>query len=192
MRAFTRFGELVYWLFAVVVLTGLVHGALVLLMPSVGDRDAFSVLSQLAPVGATETLPRAAPGSRRFPYVDPAVAAAFCRYDLSVGPVRVRAPSGRAGFFSISLHSRRGSVFFALTDRAATRGKLEAVIATPAQLKALLAADDEDNPSQDLRVVSPTSEGFVVVRAFSELPSLYPAASDETQAMTCVTEPLPR
>jgi len=189
VRAFTRFGELVYWLFAVVVLTGLVHGALVLLMPSVGDRDAFSVLSQLAPVGATETLPRAAPGSRRFPYVDPAVAAAFCRYDLSVGPVRVRAPSGRAGFFSISLHSRRGSVFFALTDRAATRGKLEAVIATPAQLKALLAADDEDNPSQDLRVVSPTTQGFVLTRVMSEQPSLYSEAEAQARTLQCLSEP---
>jgi hypothetical protein len=56
-------------------------------------------------------------------------------------------------------------------------------------LRILVAHDDEDDPSQDLRVVSPTAQGFVIMRAFSELPSLYAAAADQVQAMTCATEP---
>ena len=68
-------------------------------------------------------------------------------------------------------------------------GCIEAVIVTPAQLRNLVAHDDEDNPSQDLRVVSPTVEGFVIMRAFSELPSLYAASADEVKAMACATEP---
>ena len=95
--------------------------------------------------------------------------------------MRVKAPVGRAGFASLSFHSRRGAVFYALTDRAATHGRMEAVIVTPAQLRVLVAHDDEDDPSQDLRVVSPTAEGFVIMRAFSELPSLYAAAADEVR-----------
>jgi uncharacterized membrane protein len=65
------------------------------------------------------------------------------------------------------------------------------VVVTPAQLRVLVAHDDEDNPTQDLRVPSPTVEGFVVMRAFSELPSLYEAASQQVQMMTCATEPPP-
>ena len=121
---------------------------------------------------------------------DPAVAGAFCRYDLSAGPVRVRSPTGRAGFASISFHSRRGAVFYALTDRAATHGVMEAVIVTPAQLRALVASDDEDNPSEDLRIVSPTTQGYVLARVFSEEPSLYPSAQDQATAMTCALDPL--
>ena len=68
---------------------------------------------------------------------------------------------------------------------------MEAVIATPAQLRELVAHDDEDNPSQDLRDRLADGQGFVIMRAFSELPSLYAAAADEVKAMTCATEPPP-
>jgi hypothetical protein len=56
-------------------------------------------------------------------------------------------------------------------------------------LRKLVAHDDEDDPSQDLRVVSPTVEGFVIMRAFSELPSLYAAAAEQVKTMACAPEP---
>jgi uncharacterized membrane protein len=192
MKFSARFGGAALFAAATLVIALLVHFCIVLVIPTVAARDAFARLAELGPPGVTTLLPRAAPGERRFPWDDPALAGAFCRFDLANGPVRVKAPTGRAGFASLSFHTRHGAVFYALTDRAATRGRMEAVIVSPAQLRVLAAHDDEDDPSQDLRVVSPTSEGFVVMRAFSELPSLYTAASDETQAMTCVTELLPR
>jgi uncharacterized membrane protein len=117
------------------------------------------------------------------------VASAFCRYDLSNGPVRVRAPVGRAGFAALSFHSRRGAAFYALTDRGATHGRMEAVIATAAQKRALVAEDDEDDPSEDLRIVSPTLDGFVLIRVFSPLPSLYPQAAADAAALACAPEP---
>ena len=91
-------------------------------------------------------------------------------YDLAGGPVRARAPLGRAGFASLSFHSRRGVVFYALTDRAANKGRMDALIVTPEQLRTLVAHDDEDNPTEDLRIVSPTPKGFVMARVLSESP----------------------
>jgi uncharacterized membrane protein len=187
-----RLGGAILFVAATAVVAALVHFCVVLVVPVVATHDAYARLGELAPAGGTTALPRAAPGERRFPWDDPALAGAFCRFDLSAGPMRVKAPTGRAGFASLSFHTRRGAVFYALTDRAATHGRMEAVIATPYQLRVLAAHDDEDDPSQDLRVASPTSEGFVVMRAFSELPSLYAAAADEAQTLTCATEPLPQ
>jgi uncharacterized membrane protein len=192
MKFSARFGGAALFAAATLVIAALVHFCVVLVIPIVAAHDAYARLAELGPPGVTTPLPRAAPGERRFPWDDPALAGAFCRFDLAAGPVRVKAPIGRAGFASLSFHTRHGAVFYALTDRAATRGRMEAVIVSPAQLRVLAAHDDEDNPSQDLRVVSPTSEGFVVIRAFSELPSLYAAATDEAQAMSCVIEPLPQ
>lgn len=192
MKIFRALGEWVFYGIAVAVLSALVHFVVVLAIPLVATRDAYSSLSDLATPGQTVALPRATPGVRRFPFLDPAVATAFCRYDLSNGPVRVRAPLGRAGLTSISLHTRRGAVFYALTDRAATRGVLEAVIVTTAQLRALVAADDEDNPSQDLRIVSPTVDGYAFRRVFSELPSLYDAAEEEAKTLACIAETPPK
>lgn len=169
----------------------LTHVCVILLIPVYASRDAFARLVPLAELQTTAALAQAGPGERLLPFLDPAVASAFCRYDLAAGPLRVRAPVGRAGFLALSFHSRRGAVFYALTDRAATRGALEALVATPEQAKILAAKDAEDEANQDLRVVSPSAEGFILVRAFSELPSLYDSALAQAKELTCETEPLP-
>jgi uncharacterized membrane protein len=192
MTLSARLGGAALFAVAVAATAALVHFVVVLLVPVVATHDAYARLSELDSTGATAALPHAGPGERRFPWDDPALAASFCRFDLSAGPLRVKAPVGRAGFASLSFHTRRGAVFYALTDRAATHGRMEAVIVTAAQLRTLIAHDDEDDPSQDLRVVSPTGKGFVVMRAFSELPSLYAAAAEQVQAMTCASEALPQ
>ena len=189
MSLTTRLGGAALFAVAVAAAAALIHFALVLLVPVVAAHDAYARLAELGPPGTTAPLPRAGPNERRFPWGDPALAGSFCRFDLSGGPLRVKAPVGRAGFASLSFHTRRGAVFYALTDRAATHGLIEAVIVTPAQMRQLVAHDDEDEPSQDLRVVSPTVAGFVVMRAFSELPSLYAASADQVKALTCASEP---
>jgi uncharacterized membrane protein len=187
-----RLGGGAVYLAAVLIVAALVHFIVILIIPLVATRDAFARLADLGPVNATIPLGRAEPGARRFPYADPALASAFCRFDLSAGPVRVKAPVGRAGFASLSFHTRRGAVLYALTDRAATHGLMEAVVVTPGQLRELIAHDDEDDPSQDLRIVSTTNEGFVLMRVLSELPSLYDAAQKQADSMNCAPEPMPK
>ena len=95
---------------------------------------------------------------------------------------------GRGAFASLSFHSRRGAVFYALGDKAATHGKMEALIVTAAQLRALVAQDDEDNPNEDLRIVSPTAQGFVLQRVFSEAPDLLPEARLQAGKLECAPE----
>src|SRR5206468_11916041 len=132
----------------------------------------------------TVVLPTPGPKSRDFPYADPAVASSVCVYDLNSGPVRARVTLGHADFASLSFHSRRGVAFYALTDRAAIKGRMEALLVTPEQLRALVARDDEDNPSDDLRIVSPTLKGFVMARVLSGGPDLLPQAAEQAAAMT--------
>jgi uncharacterized membrane protein len=170
------------------VIGALVHLATILAIPYFASRDAFSRLAPLGATNATISLDPAVPTNRRFPYADPAVASAFCRFDLRDGPVRVTALIARSAFASLSLHSRPGSVFYALTDKAAVRGRLEALVLTAAQLRVAAARDNEDDPSQDLRIVSPSLEGFAMVRAFSEQPSLYPQAEADARSLHCAAE----
>jgi uncharacterized membrane protein len=184
--------EAAAFLTAVAIVAALAHFVVILIIPLVATRDAFARLEELGPVDATIALPRPSPTERRFPYADPALASAFCRFDLAAGPARVTAPVGRAGFASLSFHTRRGAVYYALTDKAATHGLMQAIVVTPGQLRALVAHDDEDNPSQDLRIVSATSEGFVVMRAYSELPSLYAEAEAQAKSLRCAPEPAPK
>ena len=179
-----------YYLALVVVIAALTHFTVLLMIPTVAERDAFARVAALAPPFKTVALPAATPKSRDFPYADPAVAAAVCVYDLAAGPVRSRMALGRASFASLSFHSRRGVVFYALTDRAANRGRMEALIVTPEQLRTLVARDDEDNPTDDLRIVSPTPQGFVMARVLTGSPDDEPAAAQQASAMTCGLEPI--
>jgi uncharacterized membrane protein len=173
------------------MVAALVHIVAILIIPLYASRDAFARLSPLGPVNATILLPQPSPEARLIPYGDPAVASAFCRFDLSAGPLRVRAPADPSGFSSLSFHTRRGSIFYAITDKAAARGMLEALVLTEEQLRAVAAKDDEDTPVQELRIVSAANTGFVMMRSLSEQPSLYPRAESAVQALRCVNEPIP-
>jgi uncharacterized membrane protein len=173
------------------MIAALVHIVAILIIPLYASRDAFARLSPLGPVNATILLPQASPQARLIPYGDPAVASAFCRFDLSAGPLRVKAPADPSGFSSLSFHTRRGSIFYAITDKAATHGIMEALVLTEDQLRALAAKDDEDVPVQELRIVSTTNTGFVMMRSLSEEPSLYPRAEDAVRTLTCTSEAIP-
>jgi uncharacterized membrane protein len=173
------------------MVAALVHIIVILMIPLFATRDAFARLSELGPAGPTIALPQPGPEQRLIPYSDPAVASAFCRFDLSAGPLRVKAPADPSGFVSLSFHTRRGAIFYALTDRAATHGALEALVLTEDQLRARAAKDDEDTPVQELRVTSPTNAGFVLMRSLSEEPSLYARAQGVARSLTCTSEPAP-
>jgi uncharacterized membrane protein len=187
----SRLGEAALYVAATAIVAALVHLIVVLITPAVATRDAFAQLAPLDGLNETVALPRVSPSQRTLPYADPAVAWSFCRYDLAFGPIRVTAPVGRA-FASISFHTRHGLVFYALTDKAATHGAIDAVLATPGDVRALEAHDDEDDPSRDLRIAAPAPEGYVVMRVFSELPSLYPEAEAQAMRLVCKPEPIPK
>jgi uncharacterized membrane protein len=172
------------------LIAGAVHIVAILLAPVYAQHDAFARLSVLGAVNATVPLPRAAPGEETFPFLDPALAASFCRFDLSGGPVRVRASVGDESFAALSFHTQRGAVFYALTDKAASRGTIDALVVSPEQLRVLESRDPDDEPSRDLRLVSATASGFVLMRAFSDQPSLYRSAERVVMSLSCAPEPL--
>ena len=190
MTGRNRYEEAVAAVAATFILAMLVHIAVVLLAPHVATNNAFARLAPNGRPNETVSLPPAGPSERMLPFADPAVATAFCRYDLASGPIRVEAPPGRS-MSSISFHTRYGLVYYALTDRAAVNGVVSAVLGTPADLRALAAHDDQESPSRDLRVAAPAREGYVMIRVFSEFPSLYPAAEAEAKRLTCRPEPVP-
>ena len=181
-------GRALYYAALVAVVAALTHFLVLLAIPNVAERDAFARVAALGAPFQTVALPPATPRARDFPFADPAVAAAVCVYDLANGPVRARMALGRAEFAALSFHSRRGAVFYALTDRAANKGGMEALILTQEQLRAVSARDDEDNPTDDLRIVSPSLQGFVMARVLTAGPDA--SAAEQAAGMTCAQEPI--
>lgn len=183
-----RLLELFLYGLAVAFIAGIVHLASVFAMPQVAPHDAFTRLSALAQPNRTVALPQPLPGHDLAPFQDPAMAQAVCMFDLTRGSVRLRAKLESDALVTLSFRSRTGRVFYAMTDRAATKGTIDIHLLTPPQLQAVQADDDEDNPPQELRLVAPELKGFVLIDALVRYPSERPAAEARASSVNCAPE----
>jgi uncharacterized membrane protein len=164
---------------------GIVHIVSVLSMPLAAPEDAYTRVAALAPLGTAQLLPKPTPGHTVFPFSDPAMAVAVCRFDLGTAPMRIRIKTAIDGFLSMSFHDRRGTVFYAITDKAAIHGTLEAVLFTPSQLEVAESNDAEDEQPRDLRVTAPDLTGFVMFRALAVRPSAYAEVEEQLKSAAC-------
>jgi len=184
MRGFGRF--LIPTLGALVLAAG-VPTASFLATPHLAEHDAFSKTAPTLTAETAQIISAPGGGDTWLPLPDPAIAVAACAFDLRDGPMRVSAKTGPS-LLSFSLHKKSGGVFFAVTDRAAVRGELEIVAMTARQLDEARAEEDENEPSRDVRIVSPEQQGFVIVRVAAPTASERPQAEAMAKAVSCVTE----
>lgn len=176
------------WTGGVLVLAGIVHIASVLAMHRLAPKDAFARIKAVAGLNQLMLLPRPQPGAEAVPFNDPAVVTGICRYDIRSAPFRLSASVSGDRLLSISFHDRYGRTYYALTDRAAVRGKIEAVIVSAEQKAALEAEDADDGPGPDLRLLTKHNNGFVVIRALAEQPGDYDNAVNRVSQVTCAPE----
>lgn len=181
------------YLLAALIVAGLVHIVTILALPHVATHDSYARLASIAQTNRFTPLPQSAPGAELLPMQDPAMARGVCRYDVTNGPVRVRAEiAGLDGLMTLSFHDRRGASFYATTDRGGLRGRIDVVLLTQNQLEALEALDAEDEPPQELRLLAPTREGFVLAGSLALDPGDFDAARMRLSSITCAQENLRR
>jgi len=174
------------WTLALVLIAAIVHLVTILAMPALSPADAWARLAARAPSGALHLLERAEPGREVLRLNDPATLVGVCRYDLSEGPLRLRAPITGDGLLTFSFRARDNRIFYAMTDRAAFRGVIDLLVVDAAQW-AELEDSDEDAP-REMRLVSPTSLGYVYIRSLVPLPSQAPEAEARLRAVQCAVE----
>lgn len=147
-----------------VFLGGIIHIAVVLLIPDFANRDAWTSMGRFGPDGAFHILPMSEPGTEPLPYLDPRLAHAACRFSLDDGPIRIKATMPDE-FWSLAVFDRRGSNVYSLNDRTAERTDIDLVLATSLQLTKL-----RENPvealDQSIVIEIPATRGFVLIRAF--------------------------
>src|SRR6185503_6370132 len=105
------------WLLGGILLGGIVHLGSVLLLPRTATRDAYARMAPIAPVNAMVALPAPTPENELIPFMDPAFAAAVCRYDLSKAPLKLTAPVSQA-YTSVTFYTRTGVAYYSINDRA--------------------------------------------------------------------------
>lgn len=181
-RFLSRSLEGLIWLAAILCVAGAVHLSTILVMPRIAPNTSYARIAALGPPNKLVLLPT---GEEVLPYEDPATAIAACPYDLARGPVRLRGQLTPDALVLLSFHGRYGQTFYAMTDRSALRGRVDVVIATRDQLDDIEANDAEDELPQELRLESPARQGFILLRALAERPSLMGEARDRLSSLTC-------
>lgn len=173
----------VYVLAVGVVLAGLVHIGSLLGVPRFATQGPFERLAGLGPEGAFTMLADEGEAANLLPFRDPSFVVAACRYDLTSGPVAVEAALPST-YGAISVHARTGQPYYALTDRAATDGRVTLSILAQDDV----AAAEQEDPGEGvprLKIVSPTDTGFILVRLFVPGESARPALREIASKATC-------
>ncbi len=175
--------RVVLWILAGILLGGIVHLSTVLAMPQAARQDAYSRLAPLTPVNAVVSLAAPTPDSAVMPFMDPAFAAAVCRYDLTAGPLKLIAPVSQS-YTSVTFYTRKSVAYYAINDRAAGRRTIELDLMTPEQ-HAQVPEEEDVTAADRLIIESPTTMGLIVLRALAAEPGLMSAARRALAGATC-------
>lgn len=171
-------------LFGGALLGGIVHIATVIILPRTATQDAYSRLSAVASVNKVTALPEPTAGTALMPLMDPAMALAVCRYDLSQGPLKLTVPVSLA-YTSVSFYTRTDVAYYAINDRAAGRRVIELELMTQAQHEQI--PEEENVTAADRLIVdSPTTTGLILIRALAPEPGLMPKVAAAVSAATCM------
>ncbi|MGB3391699.1 MAG: DUF1254 domain-containing protein [Pseudaminobacter sp.] len=164
---------------------GIIHVAILLLVPQFSERDAWSRLAMAADLYKVVRFDTQQGEALAIKSGDPLFYAAACRFDLNDGVVHIRS-SGRPPFWSVSVYNRAGQNIYSFNDRAATDGTLDFVVATPSQMVEIrkeLSADYR----QSIFVETALDEGIIVVRSFVPDDSWNEAVSNFLDTMSCAS-----
>ncbi len=176
----------------VLLVAGLTHILVILLLPEVATKDAYSILARRLGHGGLVALPQAKPGETIIPFRDPATVQGLCFYDLTRSPARVRLKTEEGRLLTLSFRTPEGRVFYSMTDRAALNGTIDIRLVTEAQLKIIEDGDDEDEGvPTELRLKSPGAKGLLIATALIARPSEARDAAERIKAISCAPEPLP-
>jgi uncharacterized membrane protein len=165
------------------LLGGIIHIAIVFMVPFYATRDAWAQMKQFGPDGQFHVLPLPEPGAEPLASLDPHMLQAVCRFSLSDGPIRMLATLPNE-FWSVAIFDRRGRNVYSLNDRSIEGPRLDLAVVTPVQMAQLR----QDPPAAfDTAIVAEVSidTGFGLLRVFVPDGSLKDAATEALTAADC-------
>lgn len=156
--------RLAYYALCVLVLGGIVHIAIILLIPTYGTQDAYTVISRRTDPFAFQRID-AQEAEALLSDVDPFFTYGICRYELTQVGLHMSGPKIDS-FWSASVLDENGTVIYSLNSRTAIDNKLELILLNPQQILRLRQAQPEEAESAII-VEADIKAGFVVLRALS-------------------------
>jgi uncharacterized membrane protein len=178
--------RLLYALAVGLVGAGIVHIAVLLLLPDFSERDAWSRLADRVALYTMTRIDRTPAAEVIHRSADPLFYVAACRFSLEDGFAHITTP-GKVPFWSVSVYDRSGQNIYSFNDRTATEGELDFVVLTPPQMIEVRKELPETLVSS-IFVEADIDEGIVLVRAFVPDDSWAPRVAGYMNAMICRQE----
>jgi uncharacterized membrane protein len=168
-----------------IILGGVIHIAIVFLVPYYASRDAWAQMKAFGRDGQFQTLPIPEPGAEPLASLDPRMVQAVCRFALDGGPVHLRA-SLPDDFWSVAVFDRRGRNVYSINDGATQGSSLDMTILTSVQM-AQLRQSPPASLDQSIVLELPIDAGFVLIRVFVADETLLPAALAALKGANCAS-----
>lgn len=148
------------WIFAGLVLGGIIHIIVILLLPALSATAAWDRIAALGPAEGVRVLAAVTAGEPNPLRLDPELAYAVCRLDLRKGPGTVVGTLPQA-FWSVAVYSRDGTVVYSTTNRDSTSNLLDLGLFNPAQTR--LLAEQKLDVAEGLLIVEAQQDDLMVV-----------------------------
>ncbi len=170
-------------LFAGIIFGLILHLSIILLLPVFSPSSIWNIFAKIAPIGEIVILDRPVANSGNILNLDPELAYAVCRLDLSVGPGFL---SGQltSDFWSIGVFDKNGVAIYSTTGRSSSDNFLQLGIFNPSQTR-LLAEQQLEMQENLIIVESPRNEVFVVVRIAPPFPAMWSGYSELLSKLNC-------
>jgi uncharacterized membrane protein len=175
------------WIFAGLVLGGIIHIAVILLLPALSATAAWDRVTALGPLEGTQVLAAVAADQPNPLRLDPELTYAVCRLDLGKGPGTVAGNLPQA-FWSVAVYGRNGTVIYSTTNRDSTSNLLDLGLFNPAQTR--LLAEQKLDVAEGLLIVEAQEDNLmVVVRLAPPHPAMRARYEKALAGLTCSNLP---
>ena len=156
--------RIAYLCICALVLAGIVHIAIIFLIPTLGSKDAAKKVSEHGQYGQ---LQRILDGQEiGISDRDPFFQLAVCKYDLSENAFMVSGQNSPT-FWSASVFDEKGRVVYSLNDRTAIKNQLNLIILNPIQMADLRETQPEEIETS-IVVETVSNKGFVLIRVLNQ------------------------
>jgi len=170
-----------------IVGAGVVHLAILFMLPGYSVHDAWTRISNVAgyyePINLHEGGPAASLPTPENPFIE----ASACRFNLEDGMLHIRS-EGNVPFWTLAIYDERGLNTFSVSDRVSNGPFLDVAVLTPLQMQRL-QGEIPAELNQSLFLETSVIEGFVLVRSFVPDETWQPTVRAFLNGIRC--EPLP-
>lgn len=181
-------GRFVYATFVGLIGAGLVHLAIVLLLPRLSENDVWRQIEEKAALNDPVRLDRYGVELGAARTLDPMFAVIACRYDLASGPFSITAPP-TGDFWSVAIFDDFGRILFSANDRIVATENLDIVVARAEQLRILQQTSRPEFSNAVLTEAS-RDKGFAVLRIFRPDGTYEPVVRAFIDRIACGATPI--